>query len=115
MKMSKWRQLAVQAAMVGAVLVSFSAAAAGNVPSFKEVPAIKGDASFCIGQTDGVYEHPDCRVYYRCSKNIATQVNCPDGQVYDDTKNPYDEAGKSYCGVPATVPHFDCGGLALQK
>jgi len=115
MKMSKWRQLAAQTAMIGAVLVSFSAAAAGNVPSFKDAPMAEGDASFCMSKEDGVYEHPDCRVYYRCKHNVATEQKCPDGQVFDASKNPDDVPGKAYCSAPQSVAHVDCNSLAFQK
>jgi hypothetical protein len=115
MKMSKWRQLAARAAMIGAVLVSCSAAAASSVPSFKDAPKLEGDRDFCLDQVDGVYEHPDCRVHYQCSRHLAAEVKCPEGEVFDLSKNPDGDSGKSACVAPEAASHVDCSGLALHK
>ena len=110
MKTLKWR-LAVRTAMLGVAVVSFAAAAAGNVPSFKDAPKIRGDAEFCMDQQDGVYAHPDCRAYYRCEHQRVAETNCPDGQVFDSSAND----GKSYCAAPSAVAHYDCSDLALRS
>lgn len=115
MKSLKWRQLAARSAMIGAVLASFAAAAASGVPTFKEAPKLDGDRNFCVGQDDGAYEHPDCRVHYQCSHGLAAEVKCPDGQVFDAAKNPDGDPGKSYCAAPEAASHLDCSGLALHK
>ena len=107
-----WR-LAAGLAVLGAMMVAGSAAAA--VPSFSDVPAISGDPNFCISKDDGAYKHPDCRVYYSCSSGIASQVDCPSGQVFDATKNPDDDPAKSYCAAPQSAAHVDCSELAVKK
>lgn len=112
MKTLKWRQLAARTAMIGGVLVSFSAAA--GVPSFNQAPAAQGDPSFCVGKDDGSYRHPDCRVRYACDGGLATQVNCPEGQVFDPARNPDSDPGKPFCSKPEEArSHNDCGGIAL--
>lgn len=116
MKTLKWRQFAAVAAMAGAALVSFTASATGGtVPTFKEAPKLDGDRQFCVDKENGVYEHPDCRVHYQCSRHLAAEVKCPDGQVFDASRNPDDEPGKSYCAAPDAVSHVDCSGVALHK
>jgi len=114
MKQQTWRHLAVCSTVVAAVALSFSAAAAA-VPSLKDVPALRGDSDFCIGKDDGSYEHPDCRVRYSCKRWMASQVSCPDGQVFDPTKNPDDNPALSYCSAPESVKHVDCTGVGLVK
>jgi hypothetical protein len=115
MKTLKLRQLAAGAAMAGAVLVSFSASAVGSVPSFKDAPKLEGDREFCLDKSNGSYEHPDCRVHYQCSRGLAAEVKCPEGQVFDASKNPDDDPAQSACVVPEQASHVDCSGLALHK
>jgi len=116
MKTIRWRRLAAGAALTGAMLVSFTAAAAAAaVPSFKDAPKLEGDREFCLDKSNGTYEHPDCRVHYQCSRGLAAEVRCPDGQVFDASKNPDDDPAKSYCVVPEQASHVDCSGLALHK
>ena len=95
--------------ILGSMILSFSAAAA--VPLFSQVAAVPGEADFCVGKDDGAYQHPDCRVYYSCKGYMASQVKCPEGEVFDPEKNPNDDPGKSYCSAPASVAQLDCGGL----
>jgi hypothetical protein len=110
MKQQIWRHLAVCSTVVAAAALSFSAAA-GAVPSFKDVPAILGEPDFCIGKQDGSYEHPDCRVRYSCKRGMASQTSCPDGQVFDPNKNLNDNPTLSYCSAPESVKHVDCSNL----
>jgi hypothetical protein len=113
MKTLNWRH-AVRAAVMGAALVSFAAAAA--VPSFKQAAPAQGDPNFCLGKDDGSYRHPDCRVRYSCAGGLAEQVSCPEGQVFDASKNRGDDPAKSYCSAPEQLgtPN-DCGGIAVGK
>jgi hypothetical protein len=115
MKMLKWQQLVAQSLVAGAALVSFAAAAASSVPSFKDAPKLDGDREFCLDQQDGAYEHPDCRVHYQCAHHLAAEVKCPDGQVFDASKNPDGDPARSYCAAPESASHVDCSGLALHK
>ncbi len=116
MKTYKLLQLAAGAAMAGAVLVSFSASAAvASVPGFKDAPKLEGDRQFCVDKSNGVYEHPDCRVHYQCSRHLAAEVKCPDGQVFEASTNSDDDPAKSYCVAPEQASHFDCSGLGLHK
>src|SRR5882757_349657 len=113
MKKLTWRSLAVRSTAVAAMALSYSAWA--GVPSFTQAPAIVGDSNFCLGKDDGSYSHPDCRVRYSCSRGAATQVNCPDGQVFDAHKNGDDDPALSYCSVPEKASRVDCSGLALKN
>lgn len=113
MKQQTWRHLAVHSTMVAAMALSFPTWAA--VPTFSEAPAAKGDPNFCLDQSDGAYEHPDCRVRYSCRKGLAAEQRCPDGQVFDASKNPDDNPTLSYCSVPESVKHVDCSGIGLVK
>lgn len=109
------RQAAARVAVFAAAVISFAAAANG-IPSFSEVPAAKGDPNFCLGKDDGAYRHPDCRVRYSCDGGLAEQIGCPDGQVFDASKNRGNDPAKSYCSAPADLgtPN-DCGGIAPGK
>lgn len=100
-------------ALAGVLACSFAAAA--DVPSLKAAPMTPGDPSFCVAKDDGSYRHPDCRVRYVCSGGLATQVACPDGQVFDSAKNPDDDPSKGYCSLPAQAQRYDCSGIALIK
>ncbi len=108
-----WRSLAVRSIAVTAMALSYSAWA--GVPSFTQAPAIVGDSNFCLGKDDGSYAHPDCRVRYSCSRGAASQVNCPDGQVFDARKNADDDPALSYCSAPEKASRVDCSGLALKN
>ncbi len=104
--------------VAGATLIAaagISSSAWARVPTFQEAPAIKGDSDFCLGRTDGVYDHPDCRMHYACKKGIATQVACPDGEVFDADKNPSDSPALSYCSAPAKDSSVDCDSIRLVK
>ena len=98
-----------------ALLSSPAFAAADSVPSFKDAPKLEGDREFCLDKSNGSYEHPDCRVHYQCSRGLAAEVKCPDGQVFDASRNPDDDPAKSYCVAPDQASHVDCSGLALHK
>jgi len=113
MKQQTWRHLAMRSTVAAVAVLSFSAWA--GAPSFKEAPALNGDGNFCVGQDDGNYEHPDCRMHYSCKKGLASQVACPTGQVFDAAKNPNDDPSISYCSAPETVTHLDCSGVNLVR
>jgi len=113
MKTLNW-QFAARAVLIGAVMASFAAAA--SVPGFKQAPASQGDPNFCQGKDDGAYRHPDCRVRYSCAGGLAEQVSCPEGQVFDASKNRGDDPAKSYCSAPEQLGAAnDCGGIAIGK
>jgi hypothetical protein len=103
--------------MIGGMVVSLSAAAANvtSVPSFSQAPMFTGESDFCVGQPDGAYQHPDCRVYYRCSHGTEAQMKCPEGEVFDPNKNPNDVEGRDYCGVPQSVANADCSDVKMVK
>ncbi len=107
MKQRAWRHLAVRSTAFAAMALSLSTRA--GVPSFSEVPALKGDPEFCMSKDDGTYAHPDCRVRYSCKRGMASQVNCPDGQVFNEDANPSDNSSVSYCSAP--VANTDCRGI----
>jgi hypothetical protein len=109
---TRWH-LVAGAALVAAIGISSSAWA--RVPTFQEAPALKGDSDFCLGKDDGSYEHPDCRMHYSCKRGIATQVSCPEGQVFDSDKNPNDNPAMSYCSVPAKDSSVDCDSIHMVK
>ncbi len=113
MKQQTWRYLAACSTAFAAMALSFSASA--GIPTFKEVPAQRGDSDFCVGKDDGTYEHPDCRVRYSCKRGMASQVTCPEGQVFDPSKNPDDNPTLSYCSAPETMKHVDCSGVRLGE
>lgn len=113
MKQQGWRYLVASSIAVAAAALSFSTQAAA--PSFTDAKALEGDRNFCVGQPDGTYEHPDCRMYYSCKKSLASQVACPSGQVYNPDKNPDDNPALSYCSAPDEMKHVDCSGISLVK
>jgi hypothetical protein len=114
MKSGQARRAAAGFAVFTAVILSLPVAAA-PLPSFSEAPVTSGQSDFCAGQPDGTYQHPDCRVYYRCDKGGEAQVKCPEGQVFDPDKNPNDVAGRAYCGAPESVAHVDCSEVKLKR
>jgi hypothetical protein len=113
MQQPRRRHMAARFTVFAAIAVSLSSWA--EVPSFSQVPAIKGNPNFCMGKDDGAYKHPDCRVRYACDGGAASQVNCPSGQVFDPAKNPDDNPAKAYCGAPQSVDHVDCSGIGMVK
>jgi hypothetical protein len=54
-------------------------------------------------------------VRYACDGGLAVQVACPDGQVFDASKNPDNDPNKSFCSAPEAAQHNDCSGIALSK
>jgi hypothetical protein len=112
MKQQTWQYLAVRS--VAALVAAASFSSWGDaVPSFSQVPALQGDASICLGKEDGSYAHPDCRVRYACERSVASQVDCPSGQVFDKNKNRDDDPAQSYCAVPESASHVDCSEVKL--
>ena len=56
-------------------------------PSLEEKNMTKVPDPNCKGKANGIYTYPnDCRRFLMCSNEIASGMDCPGGEFFDDVK-----------------------------